>query len=390
MQVAERETDEAFMRRALALSARGARAVRPNPLVGTVLVRDGDVVGEGRTAPPPGPHAEVVALRQAGERARGATAYVTLEPCAHSGRTPPCTEALIEAGVVRVVVAARDPHPLASGGVERLRAAGVEVITGVADVTARHRLRVFLHDVDPATRDAHGAHARPFVTLKAATSLDGRIAAADGTSQWLTGTAARAEAHALRAEVDAILVGSGTALADDPRLTVRLPDAPADGELGAPPLRVLLDGRGRVNDGHLLDGTVSTLVVTTEGAAHPAEGRQNVEVAHAPVLDGHLDLAAVLALLRERDVRHLLVEGGAAVAGALMRGRLVDELVLHLAPLLLGGAGRPLLDGDGITTLAGAFRLEPVGIQRAGDDTLLTLLPSHPPTAGVTPCSPAS
>lgn len=384
MQVAERETDEGFMRRALALSARGARAVRPNPLVGTVLVRDGEVVGEGRTTPPPGPHAEVVALRGAGERARGATAYVTLEPCAHTGRTPPCTEALLAAGVARVVVAVRDPHPLASGGVERLREAGVDVVAGVGAAAARRQLRVFLHDIDLT------GPARPFVTLKAATSLDGRIAAADGASQWLTGTAARAEVHALRAEVDAIFVGSGTALADDPRLTVRLPRASMGSETAEPPLRVVLDGRGRVTGGHLLDGTVPTLVVTSAGTAHPAQALPNVEIVRVPLLDGHLDLAAVLVLLRERDVRHLLVEGGAAVAGALVRARLVDELVLHLAPLLLGGSGRPLLDGDGITTLAGAFRLEPVGIQRAGDDTLLTLIPSHPPTAGVTSCSPAS
>lgn len=381
MQAADRGADERWMRHALALASGSARAVRPNPLVGCVLVRAGEVAGEGRTAPPPGPHAEVVALRAAGDDARGATAYVTLEPCAHTGRTPPCTEALLSAGVARVVVAARDPHPLAAGGAERLREQGVEVTTGIAEDAARHQLRVFLHEV---------AHCRPFVTLKAAVSLDGRIAAADGSSQWLTGPAARARAHALRAEVDAILVGSGTALADDPRLTVRLGDAT---EAGAepPPLRVLLDGRGRVTGGHLLDGTAPTLVVTAAGPEHPAAGRTNVDVVTvARNGGGRLDLPSALALLHDRGVRHLLVEGGAAVAGDLARRGLVDELVIHLAPLLLGGGGRPLVEGDGIATLAGAFRFVPTAVGRADDDTLLTLAPAARTPPGATTCSPAS
>ncbi len=329
------------MRRALALAEGGRRTASPNPLVGCVLVRDGEVVGEGWHARAGGPHAEIAALRTAGARARRATCCVTLEPCSHTGRTGPCTTALLEAGVSRVVVALADPDPRAAGGAAVLRAAGVDVAVGLLADEAAEQNRVFLHGV---------ATGRPYVVLKTAVSLDGRIAAADGTSRWITGPAARRRAHELRAESDAVVVGSGTVLADDPELTVRLgdPDAPQ-------PLRVVLDGRGRV------PGSARAL-------ADPA-----LHVTGAPAHD----LRGVLAELWAREVRSVLVEGGASVAGAFVRARLADALRAPVAPLLLGEAGRPLLSGDGIATLASAPRFTTVAADRAGDDVLLALRPER-------------
>lgn len=330
---------ERWMRRALELAERGRRTVSPNPLVGCVVVRDGAVVGEGWHAAAGGPHAEVVALRAAGEAARGSAVYVTLEPCAHAGRTGPCTEALLAAGVRRIVAALEDPHPTARGGAAALRAAGVEVVVGPLAEEAAWANRVFLHGL---------ATGRPYIVLKAAVSLDGRIAAADGTSQWLTGPPARERSHVLRAEVDAVLVGSGTVLADDPLLTVRLP-----GYDGPQPLRVVLDRRGRVpRTVQVFDASAPTLVLADA------------------------DLEVVLARLWDRDVRSILVEGGATIAGAFLRAGLVDELRCHVAPLLLGEKGLPLVIGDGIATLSEAHRLRLHALERAGDDALLTLVRS--------------
>jgi diaminohydroxyphosphoribosylaminopyrimidine deaminase / 5-amino-6-(5-phosphoribosylamino)uracil reductase len=247
--------DSRWMRRALELAERGRWTVSPNPLVGCVLVRDGEVVGEGWHFRAGGPHAEVAALEAAGELAAGATAYVTLEPCGHAGRTGPCTQALLAAGVSRVVAAIPDPHPEAGGGAAMLRADGVRVDVGVLAEEARRQNAVFLHGV---------AAGRPYVTLKLAVSLDGRIAAADGTSRWLTGPQARRHAHALRAEADAVAVGSGTVLADDPLLTVRL-----DGYAGPQPLRVVLDRRVRTRPSHRVhEASAPTLCAV--GAAPPA------------------------------------------------------------------------------------------------------------------------
>ncbi len=330
--------DERWMRCALALAERGRATVSPNPLVGCVLVRDAAVVGEGFHRRAGGPHAEVEALHAAGAAAAGATAYVTLEPCTHTGRTGPCTGALLDAGVARVVVALADPHPLAGGGADVLRAAGVRVDVGVCAAAARTLNEVFLHGL---------ATGRPFVTVKAAVSIDGRIAAADGTSQWLTGPAARDSAHRLRAQVDAVVVGSGTVLADDPQLTVRLP-----GFSGPQPLRVVLDRRGRVGgDRRICDDAAPTLV-------------------HRHGLD------ELMAALWERDVRSVLVEGGAGVAGAVLRAGLGDKLVVHVAPVLLGPAGRPLLDGPWAATLADAPRLRLHTAERVGADAVLTLYPT--------------
>lgn len=330
--------DAAFMRRALALAEQGRGRVSPNPLVGAVIVADGEVVGEGFHAAAGEPHAEAVALAAAGERARGATLYVTLEPCTHTGRTPPCSDALIAAGIGRVVVAVRDPNPEAAGGAERLEAAGVAVAAGVLEDVARRQNEIFLHTV---------ATGRPFVIGKAATSLDGRIAAADGSSQWLTGAVARERAHRLRAEVDAVVVGSGTVLADDPALTCRL-----SGWDGPQPLRVVLDRRGRVRPPRrVLDDAAETVVLA------------------------EADPKAVLATLWDRGVRSALVEGGAAVLGSFLGAGLVDRLEVHVAPLLLGSAGRPLLDGPWPSALAGVERLRLDALEHVGEDALLTLRP---------------
>lgn len=335
--------DEAAMRRALDLAARGRMTVSPNPMVGCVVVADGQIVGEGFHERAGGPHAEIEALAAAGEQAWGATAYVTLEPCDHTGRTGPCTAALLEAGVGRVVVATPDPNPEAAGGADTLRAAGVAVEVGLLGDAARRQNRAFLTAV---------ATGRPFVRAKAAVSLDGRIAAADGTSQWLTGPEARERVHRLRAEVDAVVVGSGTVLADDPALTCRL-----DGYDGEQPLRVVLDRRGRVSsDARVMAGG----------------GRRK---GPAAVILSEPDLDAVLKTLWDNDVRSVLVEGGAAVLHAFLAQGLVDELELHVAPVLLGEAGRPLLVGPWATTLDAAPRFRLEDVVQAGDTAVLTLAP---------------
>ena len=328
--------DERWMARALQLAENGRGSVSPNPLVGCVVVRSGRVVGEGHHERPGAPHAEVVALADAGAEAAGATAYVTLEPCDHFGRTAPCTQALLDAGIVRVVAALADPNPEAAGGTERLEARGVQVDVGVLAEQAARQNEVFLHTV---------ATGRPFVTAKAATSLDGRIAAADGSSRWLTGEETRRLAHELRAAADAVLVGSGTVLADDPQLTVRL-----DGRSGEQPLRVVLDRRSRVPaSARVLDGAAPTVVL---GA----------------------DLPEALKELWDRDVRAVLVEGGARVLSAFLDADLVDKLVLHVAPLLLGPAGRPLTE-TGPSTLAEAGRWQLADVDRCDDDVVATYYP---------------
>ena len=369
-----RERPTAFMRRALELAERGRRTVSPNPMVGCVIVDDGRVVGEGWHERPGGPHAEVMALAAAGERARGATAYVTLEPCTHTGRTGPCAPALVDAGIARVDIALADPNPIAAGGAAVLRAGGIDVEIGDGAGEARAQNRVFLHVLRCG---------RPFVILKIATSLDGRIAAADGTSQWLTGQAARDRVHVLRAEVDAVVAGSGTVLADDPALTARIA-----GETPRQPLRVVLDGRGRTPAGaRVLDDAARTVVVTTEaGAAGLPSGVERIVVPAARLSDAGpgadlsygVDLTATMHALVERDVRSVLVEGGAAVASSFVHAGLVDRFELHLAPVILGDAARPLFVG-GPRTLADADRLAVDDVERCGDDVVLSLVsPGRP------------
>jgi diaminohydroxyphosphoribosylaminopyrimidine deaminase / 5-amino-6-(5-phosphoribosylamino)uracil reductase len=364
---AEQGTDEGWMARAVALAEGGRGATSPNPMVGAVLVRDGRVVGEGFHQAAGRAHAEVEALAAAGAAAAGATCYVSLEPCAHQGRTPPCADALVAAGVARVVAAMTDPDPRVDGaGLARLRAAGVRVEVGVGAEPAAEQNAAYL---------THRRLGRPRVTLKAAASLDGKVAAPDGTSQWITGPAARADGHRLRAEADAVAVGAGTALADDPRLTVRLP-----GHAGRQPLRVLVDAAGRVGaDGHLFDGEAETLVATTTAApaaavdAWKAAGAEVMVCASAPA---GVDLADLALALGARGVLELLVEGGPRLQASLWAAGLADRLVWYLAPLAIGGDAAPgLLGGAGATTLAEARRLRLASVDRLGDDLRVIAYP---------------
>jgi diaminohydroxyphosphoribosylaminopyrimidine deaminase/5-amino-6-(5-phosphoribosylamino)uracil reductase len=330
----------AAMARARDLGEAVLGATSPNPPVGAViLAADGTVAGEGATDPPGGPHAEVAALAAAGERARGGTAVVTLEPCAHTGRTGPCADALIAAGITRVVVAVPEPTELAGGGADRLRDAGVDVVLGVQQEAAEDgALAAWLTGV---------RQRRPYVIWKAAATLDGRVAAADGSSRWVTGEPARAAVHRLRATCDAVVVGSGTALADDPQLTVR-------GVEGArQPLRVVADRRGRLPQGaRVRDGAAPTLV---SRAANPAE---------------------LLAELFDRDVRRVLVEGGPTLAAAFLRAGLVDEAVLHLAPKLLG-AGPSLVGDLGIPRIGDALTFAVRDVTLLGGDVQVRLEPNR-------------
>ena len=354
--------DHQHMQRALQLAERGLFTSMPNPRVGCVIAHGDDVVGEGFHARAGEPHAEVFALREAGEQAGGATAYVTLEPCAHHGRTPPCADALIRAGVGRVVMACEDPDPQVDGrGLKRLRDAGITVDAGLLHDKARELNIGFFSRIE---------RRRPFVRVKLAMSLDGRTALADGSSMWITGEAARADVQRWRARSSAILTGSGTALADDPRLTVRLSDAPF-----VPPLRVVLDRQLCTPGGaRLLDGSTPTLVL--HGASVQPDARfAAVECAAVPESSSGLDLDAVLALLAEREINELHVEAGPTLGGALFSAGVVDELLLYMAPVLLGNRARPLLLLPPLADMAERWRLDVLDRLPIGEDLRLRLRP---------------
>ena len=354
--------DHAMMARALRLAERGAYTTRPNPMVGCVVAHGDDVVGEGWHQRKGGPHAEVVALQAAGERARGATAYVTLEPCAHTGSTGPCAEALLAAGVARVVGAMRDPFPQVDGaGFEQLQAAGIAVETGLMEAPARALNRGFLSRIE---------RGRPWLRIKLATSLDGRSALASGESKWISGEAARADVQKWRARSGAILTGAGTVLIDDPQLTVRLGD---DTEF-VPPLRVVLDpGLATVARGRVREGGAPTLYIHAPEARMPRAIQ--AEHAHVPVRDGRFDLDAVLRLLGERGINEVQVEAGATLAGAFLSSGLVDELLLYVAPVLLGERSRPLFDGLHIDAMTESLRMRIVETRRIGGDVRMLLQP---------------
>jgi diaminohydroxyphosphoribosylaminopyrimidine deaminase/5-amino-6-(5-phosphoribosylamino)uracil reductase len=352
--------DGAWMRRALALAERGWGQTAPNPMVGAVVVRDGVVVGEGWHTAYGAPHAEIEALRAAGDRARGATVYVTLEPCDHHGKTPPCTEALVAAGVRRVVAACEDPSPVARGGAARLRAAGIEVDVGVEADAARELNAPFLHAL---------ASDRPFVRLKLAMSLDGAIADETRRPGWLTGEAARREVHHLRAGSDAIAVGIGTVLADDPELTVRHAPSPR-----VPPVRVVFDGAARLPPSSRLarsarETPVLVVVRTPEPERAAALGRLGVTLVQGATLRD------ALVALRARGVRSLLVEGGAALAGSLLREALVDRLVIFRAPLVLGGGALGAFAGMPPARVEDAPRWRLLEARRLEDDELTIYAP---------------
>ena len=355
--------DAAFMRRALQLAAEGLYSTTPNPRVGCVLVRDGQVVGEGFHHHAGGPHAERVALAAAAGAARGATAYVTLEPCCHHGRTPPCTDGLIEAGVARVVYADGDSNPrVAGGGVRQLEAAGIAVTGGVMANEARRLNRGFHH------RHAHG---RPFVTLKLGMSLDGKVALANGVSQWITGPAARADVQRWRAQSCAILTGIGTVLADDPRLTVR--DERFDLG-GRQPLRVIMDRQLRLSPQARVLQEAGRCVVFTrqvEGPAAAALRDAGAELATLAGVSAEDEILHVLSQLGAREINNLLVEAGPVLAGALVAAGVVDELVLYLAPMLLGGAAQSAFALPELKALHEASRWRIVETQPIGEDLRL-------------------
>jgi diaminohydroxyphosphoribosylaminopyrimidine deaminase/5-amino-6-(5-phosphoribosylamino)uracil reductase len=358
------DTDRRMMARALELAARGVGQVSPGPLVGCVVVDGaGEVVGEGFYLYERVKHAETLALEAAGGRARGATAYVSLEPHAHTGRTPPCTEALIGAGVARVVAATEDPNPLVCGrGFERLREAGIEVTTGVLRREADRLNEKYVHAL---------RHERPFVHLKLACSLDGRIATRTGDARWITGEEARARVHALRHEYDAVLVGAGTAALDDPLLTDRsgLPRRRA-------PVRVVLDSRLLLSPASHLARTARdtpALVFTSEGAdARRAAALEECGVEVVRGAAGGRDLRAVLAELYRRAIHGVIVEGGANVAGAFLRAGLVNKASFFVAPLILGGDALGAVGGAGALTVEEAVKLQDVEIARHGRDVEIT------------------
>ena len=355
--------DIAAMRRAVTLAARGLGSTSPNPVVGCVILdAEGRTAGEGFHQRAGGPHAEVHALRAAGSRAEGGTAYVTLEPCNHTGRTGPCAEALIAAGVRRVVYAVGDPNPRATGGADTLRAAGVQVEQGLLADKAEAGNTAWLTSVRLG---------RPYVLWKYAATLDGRIAAADATSRWITSAESRADVHRLRAEADAVVVGSGTARADDPQLGVR-------GIEGAvQPLRVVVDTSATaVKPGaRVLDSTAPTLVAVAEDAATAHLPEASVLRLPRAATGPGLSVPALLTALYERGVRSVLLEGGPVLAGSFVAAGAVDKVVGYLAPVLLG-AGPAALADAGISTLTGALRLDMTEAVRLGPDLRITAVPA--------------
>nr|WP_223838178.1 bifunctional diaminohydroxyphosphoribosylaminopyrimidine deaminase/5-amino-6-(5-phosphoribosylamino)uracil reductase RibD [Streptomyces venezuelae] len=353
------------MRRAIALASRGLGSTSPNPVVGCVITdRAGTVVGEGWHQRAGGPHAEVHALRAAGEAARGGTAYVTLEPCNHTGRTGPCAQALVAAGISRVVYAVADPNPQASGGAATLRAAGVTAEGGLLEAEAEAGNTAWLTSVRLG---------RPHVTWKYAATLDGRSAAADGSSRWITSPESRADVHRLRAESDAVLVGGGTLRADDPHLAVR-------GIEGATqPLRIALDTHaGLLPTARILDDAAPTLLVVGEDA--DTRHLPDAELLRLPLHDGRIGVHDLLARLHYRGVRSLLLEGGPALAGAFLEGAAVDRIIGYIAPALLG-AGPAALADAGVTNISQALRLDITEAVRMGPDLRITAVPATATTA---------
>ena len=362
-------TDHLMMAHALRLAERGAWTTRPNPMVGCVLARGEEVVGEGWHQRPGGPHAEVFAIEAAGERARGATAYVSLEPCAHTGRTGPCADALAAAGVARVVAAMRDPFPQVDGsGFDRLRAAGIEVSHGLMEAQARALNRGYI------SRLVRG---RPWLRVKLAMSLDGHTAMASGESKWISCAASRGDVMRWRARAGALLTGSGTVMADDPQLTVRLDEAAEF----SPPLRVVLDpGLATVARGRVREGDAPTLYVHADDAK-PPRGFASERVA-VPSRGNELDLVAVLRVLGTRGINEVQVEAGATLAGAFMQQGLVDEVLLYVAPVLLGTQARPLFAGLQIQDMAQRMRMRVEEALHVGEDLRILLTPERGAEAG--------
>ena len=358
------ETSNDFVAEAVGLATGALGRTRPNPAVGAVIVRDGSIVGRGRTQPVGSDHAEVVALKEAGERSRGAVMYITLEPCAHSGRTPPCVDAIVAAGVAEVHFALRDPNDLVNGkGAAALDAAGVKVFEGEGAAAVREMVEGYLKWIATNT---------PLVVAKYAMSLDGKLAARDGSSRWLTGDSARDYVHQLRDRADAIMVGVDTVIADDPNLTAR-----PGGRLAADrqPLRVVVDSRGRMPvEASMLGQPGATLIVTSTMSSdtEAALCRRGAEVERVPADEEHAALKAILAVLGQREMTVVLVEGGGRLLGALFDQCLIDKVEAFVAPVLIGGAAASAWAGVGSETMRRAVRLHEVSVRQFGTDVLVT------------------
>ncbi|MFP7570007.1 bifunctional diaminohydroxyphosphoribosylaminopyrimidine deaminase/5-amino-6-(5-phosphoribosylamino)uracil reductase RibD [Marivita sp. S2033] len=354
--------DEHYMDRALELGRRGLGNTWPNPAVGCVLVRDNRIVGEGWTQPGGTPHAETQALAMAGTLAQGATAYVTLEPCAHHGKTPPCTDALIDAGVSRVVAPFDDRDPRVAGqGFDQLRAAGIEVTTGIATLAAAEHHAGFFHSIELG---------RPLLTLKLATSLDGRIATASGDSQWITGPEARAHVHNLRASNDAVMVGAGTVRADDPLLTVRGRNVPKQ------PVRIVVTRRLDLpRDGNLAHTIPDAPLWLCHGEDAPSEARHawqtlGAKLVQVPPIGRQLDIAAMIQALGDAGLTRVFCEGGGELAASLLHADVVDRLELHMGGVIIGAEGRPALGALGLDRLSDAPRFALRSVRQIGDDVV--------------------
>lgn len=358
--------DNDYMKMALTLAEKGRGHVSPNPLVGAVVVRDGRVVGQGYHQVVGGAHAEVNAIDDAGDAARNATLYVTLEPCNHFGRTPPCTRKILDAGLQRIVVAMRDPNPdVAGGGNAFLISRGLDVVCGVEEAAARKQNEYFIKYV--RTR-------RPFVVLKIASTLDGRIATRSGDARWVTGPSARAHVHQLRHAMDAILVGIGTVEADDPQLTTRL-----DGDQGVDPVRIVLDTGLRMPEtARILDPSSSAPTWVACGPDAPQADRKRLQakgaqVMRTPLKHGRIDLAALMERLGEQGVTSVLIEGGARVAGEALRAGIVDKVVFFYAPKIYGGDdGIPICRGKGPDLMSATTAVQDVELDRMGDDIMIS------------------
>lgn len=359
------DSDERYMWMALDLARQGWGKTSPNPMVGAVLVKDGEVVGTGFHRKAGESHAEILALQEAGEKARGATLYTNLEPCCHYGRTPPCTEAIIKAGVRKVVIAVNDPNPLVSGrGVQQLREAGIKVKIGVLEEKARRLNEVFFKYI--TTR-------KPFVVVKTAMTLDGKIATRTGKSRWISGERSRKFVHRLRSMSDGIMVGINTVLQDDPHLTVRL-----DGENKPSPLRVIVDSKGRLPlESNIVKTALETktILATTEFA--PPEKLEKlisrgVEVLVLPARDGQVDLQELMLELGKREVSILLVEGGGTLNYSLLKENIIDKIYLFIAPVLFGGERAPtFLEGAGISDLEESWLVENIEMKQLDSDLLI-------------------
>ncbi len=351
------------MQRALDLGARAEGRTRPNPAVGALVVLAGEIIGEGYHPAAGQPHAEIFALKAAAERARGADLYVTLEPCSHQGRTGPCTEAIIAAGIARVFVGTQDPNPLVAGsGIRRLRAAGIEVEVGLCESDCRRLVAPFAKHITTGL---------PFVILKSAVTLDGQTATCTGDSQWISNSSSREQVHRLRNRVDAIMVGIGTVLSDDPRLTTRLPG-------GRDPQRIVVDSHLRTPPEAALlnlDSSASTLIAHLADVADERRRRlvaNGAELLEAAAADGHVDLHDLLRQLGRRGVQSILLEGGARLNAAFLRAGLVDRMMVFVAPKVIGGSGGyGIFAGQGVARLADAVELEEIRVSRFGDDVLI-------------------